>query len=106
MYTHVEEYPSFSVDRKVIPLRDRAGMKAYMCSKLNIQREKGCAQEYVAPASSSWYFYMFLIIAIMGSAVGVFMIYRRMISREMKREINMQVSTAVEHYFSLNDSKA
>lgn len=106
MYTHINEYPTFSVDRQVIQLRDKMEMKSYMCSKLSMHKEPGCIQEYVAPASSSWYFYMFLIMGVIACAIAIFVIYRRMIRREMKREISMQVSTAIEHYFSLNESKA
>ena len=105
MYTHINEYPSFTVDRQIIRVRDRAELKAYMCSKLSLQQEKGCLTEYIAPASSSWYFYMFLIIAVALSGFGVFLLYRRMIRREINREISMQVSTAIEHYFSMNESK-
>ena len=59
----------------------------------------------MAPSSSSWYFYMFLILAIGISGFGVFLLYKRMIRREINREISMQVSTAIEHYFSMNESK-
>ena len=105
MYTHINEYPSFTVDRQVVLVRDRSELRNYMCSKLGLQQEKGCLTEYVAPASSSWYFYMFLIVAVALSGFGVFLLYRRMIRREINREISMQVSTAIEHYFSMNESK-
>lgn len=102
MYTHVNEYPSFTVDRQIVRVRDRTEMKNYMCNKLGLQQEEGCLQRYVAPSSTSWYFYMVLIVAVGLSGFGVFLLYRRMIRREINREISMQVSTAIEHYFSMN----
>lgn len=105
MYTHVNEYPSLAVDRQIVRVRDRSELKAYFCNKLSLQQEQGCLPVYVAPASSSWYFYMFLILAVGLSGFGVFLLYRRMIRREINREISMQVSTAIEHYFSMNETK-
>lgn len=105
MYTHINEYPSFTIDKRIERVRDKAAMKALVCNRFGINNEQGCVPEYVPHESSNWYFYTFLIFGIMLSALCVFVCYRRMMRREMKKEISMQVSTAIEHYYSMNESK-
>lgn len=76
-----------------------------VCQTFNILNEPGCATNSRVGESPSWYFWMFLILGVLGSGFVIFLIYRRMIYKDMQKEISMQVSTAIEHYFSMNESK-
>jgi len=60
----------------------------------------------MSTASSDFGFGFFFLI-VLGLAtlafVGVY-IYRRKMKRDMNKEIKMQVSTAVDHYYALTSS--
>lgn len=50
-------------------------------------------------------FYVLLVILLIGVGAAVVYFYRKKLKRDMNKEIKMQVSTAVEHYFALTDVK-
>lgn len=49
-------------------------------------------------------FWVLLILTLVGVGAAVVYFYRRRLKRDMNKEIKMQVSTAVEHYFALTDT--
>ena len=50
-------------------------------------------------------FYVLLVIVLMTIGAGVVYFYRKKLKRDMNKEIKMQVSTAVQHYFALTEVK-
>ena len=50
-------------------------------------------------------FYILLVILLVSIGAAVVYFYRKKLKRDMNKEIKMQVSTAVEHYFALTDVK-
>lgn len=50
-------------------------------------------------------FYVLLVILLVATGAGVVYFYRKKLKKDMNKEIKMQVSTAVEHYFALTDVK-
>lgn len=50
-------------------------------------------------------FYVLLVVILVAIGAGVVYFYRKKLKRDMNKEIKMQVSTAVEHYFALTDVK-
>jgi len=50
-------------------------------------------------------FYILLVILLVSIGAAVVCFYRKKLKRDMNKEIKMQVSTAVEHYFALTDVK-
>jgi uncharacterized ion transporter superfamily protein YfcC len=50
-------------------------------------------------------FYVLLVIFLVAIGAGVVYFYRKKLKKDMNKEIKMQVSTAVEHYFALTDVK-
>ena len=49
-------------------------------------------------------FFVLLILVLALAAVGVVYFYRKKLKRDVNKEIKMQVSTAVEHYFALTEA--
>lgn len=50
-------------------------------------------------------FYILLVVIMLAIGAGVVYFYRKKLKRDMNKEIKMQVSTAVEHYYALTDVK-
>lgn len=49
-------------------------------------------------------FWLVLVVMLMGTGVIVVIFFRNRLRKEMNKELRMQVSTAVEHYFQLSES--
>lgn len=49
-------------------------------------------------------FFLLLVVTLVGVGAGVVYCYRKKLKRDMNKEIKMQVSTAVEHYFALTET--
>lgn len=50
----------------------------------------------------SWIFYLLMFGLLLGAGAFVVIFFRNKLRRDMNKELKMQVSTAVEHYFTLS----
>jgi hypothetical protein len=53
----------------------------------------------------SGFFYFLLVTLLLGAGGFVVLFFRNKLRRDMNKELKMQVSTAVEHYFTLSESQ-
>jgi hypothetical protein len=49
-------------------------------------------------------FFVILTLALVAVGATVVCFYRRRLKKDMNKEIKMQVSTAVDHYFALSEA--
>jgi hypothetical protein len=75
-----------------------------LCRKMSLE-DNGCYEisSSIVTTSTSTLFYALLVIFLLITGAGVVYFYRKKLKRDMNKEIKMQVSTAVEHYFALTD---
>lgn len=52
----------------------------------------------------SWIFYLLMFGLLLGAGAFVVIFFRNKLRRDMNKELKMQVSTAVEHYFTLSEA--
>lgn len=69
-------------------------------------RDEACVPEVMiqqVTTSNSWVFWVLLVVGLLIAAVVIGVLLRKRVKRDMDKEIKMQVSTAVDHYFALTD---
>ena len=54
--------------------------------------------------SVSWVFWVVLVVALLGISIALGLLLRKRLKKDMDKEIKMQVSTAVDHYFALTEN--
>ena len=54
--------------------------------------------------TTSVLFFVILTLALVAVGAAVVFFYRRRLKKDMNKEIKMQVSTAVDHYFALSEA--
>jgi hypothetical protein len=74
-----------------------------------MEQEPGCgtAAETSTIFSTivSGFFYFLLFTMLLGAGGFVVLFFRNRLRRDMNKELKMQVSTAVEHYFTLSEAQ-
>lgn len=80
-----------------------------MCKKLGLDQEEGCVKvlkvNTVANFTINVFFFIFIIGGIAAIVAILLLVYRKTIRKQMQKEMKMQVSASVEHYFALTESK-
>ena len=59
----------------------------------------------MSPSSMPWYLYALLIVGILVAGTVVVVWCRRRVNKDMNKELRMQVDTAIEHYYTFNDTE-
>lgn len=80
-----------------------------VCRKLGLEKAEGCVSAIRIRILIRTTVDILLFIAIVGGLglVGALIVmwYRKTLRRDMQKEVKMQVSASVEHYFALTESK-
>jgi hypothetical protein len=83
-------------------------LKSVLCRKLGLDQEQGCSQvvtnESILETVVGWVFWLLLLAVLAGVGALVVYYYRNRLRREVNKELKMQVSTAVEHYYQLTEA--
>lgn len=89
-----------------ISYKSKDDFKSALCTKLKLEDENCFAvtECKVETESTSVVFFVLLFVCLLAIGGGVVYFYRRRLKKDMNKEIKMQVSTAVEHYFALTDT--
>lgn len=80
-----------------------------MCKKLSLDQEEGCVKiskvNTIANFTVSALFFVLVIGGLIVIVAVLLLVYRKSIRKEMQKEMKMQVSASVEHYFALAETK-
>jgi cbb3-type cytochrome oxidase subunit 3 len=88
-----------------IDYRSEDDFNGALCNKL-LLTDSACFSivDTTTVTSTGMVFFVLLILTLVSVGAGVVYCYRKKLKREMNKEIKMQVSTAVEHYFALTET--
>ena len=75
---------------------------------MGLDKEEGCGDTYsstsIMSTVLSGLFWILVLIFLMGAGALVVIYFRNRFRREVNKELKMQVSTAVEHYYQLTEN--
>ena len=84
-------------------------MQDQLCRKLGLEQAAGCVEAIrIRTIINTTVGILFFILIAGGlAAVVSFLVfwYRKSLRKDMQKEVKMQVSASVEHYFALTESK-
>lgn len=87
--------------------KSQADLEGQLCRKLELT-DAGCFEvsesKTITTTVTGVVFYVVLVGVLLAVGAAVVICYRQRLKREMNKEIKMQVSTAVEHYFALTEA--
>lgn len=107
-YTQIGHYPTVILNHQQIEFRNKDELRNILCRKLSLEQESGCGTMVetttIFSTIVSAFFYFLLFTMVLGAGAFVVLFFRNKLRREMNKELKMQVSTAVEHYFTLSEA--
>lgn len=107
-YSQIGHYPTVILNHQQLEFRSKEEFKNALCRKLSLE-DSGCGVLVQTTAIFSkivsGFFYFLLITLLVGAGGFVVLFFRNKLRRDMNKELKMQVSTAVEHYFTLSESQ-
>ena len=103
-FKQLNHIPVVLVGRDMLDITYQEDFNLQMCRRLNLE-SGGCVAGITITVVVSWMFYVVLFVLLIWLGVFIVAFFRNRLRREMNKELKMQVSTAVEHYFELSDSK-
>lgn len=81
-------------------------LQAAICRKMSLEESEGCIQNVRTTTNEvviSVVFFVLILTGLFGVGFFIVMCYKNRLRKEMHKEVKMQVSTAVEHYFQLSE---
>ena len=102
-------YPALLVNRSPVEIGSKNQLQDQVCRKLGLEQAEGCvAAIRIRILIKTTVGFLFFVVIVGGlAAVGAFLVmwYRKSLRKDMQKEVKMQVSASVEHYFALTESK-